>query len=92
MLISDIQTAGDYFRRSDEAGTPNITAVKKLEAAALAIEDIHNQALFRFTQRVQRFDFLDGQSDYVISDNATNFEASIRAPDFRAVKDIRAHG
>ena len=63
MLISDIQTAGDYFRRSDEAGTPNITAVKKLEAAALAIEDIHNQALFRFTQRVQRFDFLDGQSN-----------------------------
>lgn len=85
--IANILTAGDYFRRSTE--TNELTSAKALEAAALAIEDIHNQALFRFTQRVQRFDFLDGQSDYVISDNATNFEASIRAPDFRAVKDVR---
>ena len=58
--ISSIQTLGDYFRRSDETGTPNITAAKKLEAAALACEDIQGQALFRFTQRVQRFDYLDG--------------------------------
>ena len=87
VIISEIQTAGDYYRRSGE--TNELTAAKALEAAALACEDVQNQALFRFAQRVQRFDFLDGQSDYVISDNATNFEASIRAPDFRAVKDLR---
>ena len=87
--ISSIQTLGDYFRRSDETGTPNITAAKKLEAAALACEDIQGQALFRFTQRVQRFDYLDGESDYVMSDNATNYEASVRIPDFRAIKDLR---
>ena len=89
VTISDIQTSGDFFRRSDEAGTANITAAKKLEAAALALEDIQNQALFRFTQRVQRFNYLDSHSDYVISDNATNYEASVRAPDFRAPKDLR---
>ena len=89
VLISDLQTLGDQLRRTDEAGTPNITAAKKLEAVALAVEDIHNQALFRFTQRVQRFDFLDGQSDYVMADNATNYEAAVRIPDFRAVKDLR---
>lgn len=87
ILVSDLQTAANYFRRSTE--TADFTAAKSLEAVALAIEDIHSQALFRFTQRVQRFDFLDGQSDYVIADNATNFEASIRAPDFRAIKDLR---
>ena len=88
ILVSDIQSAANYFRRSTE--TADFTAAKSLEAVALAIEDVHSQALFRFTQRVQRFDFLDGQSDYVISDNATNFEASVRAPDFRAVKDLRS--
>lgn len=87
--IANIQTAGDYFRRSDEQGTPLITAAKKLEAAALAVEDIHNQALFRFTQRIERFDYLKEESDYVMSDNATNFEASVRIPDFRAIKDLR---
>ena len=87
MLVSDIQLAGNYFRRTTE--TADFTAAKSLEAAALAIEDVHSQALFRFTQRVQRFDFLDGHSDYAVSDNATNFEASVRAPDFRAIKDLR---
>ena len=82
-------TLGDYLRRSDEAGTPNINAAKKLEAVALACEDVQNQALFRFTQRVQRFDYLDGESDYVMADNATNYEASVRIPDFRAIKDLR---
>src|SRR3990167_6897031 len=89
ITISSIQTLGDQFRRSDEAGTANITASKKLEAAALACEDIQGQALFRFTQRVQRFDYLDGESDYVMSDNASNYEASVRIPDFRAIKDLR---
>lgn len=87
ILVSDIQASGNMFRRSTE--TNDFTAAKSLEAAALAIEDVHSQALFRFTQRIQRFDFLDGHSDYVISDNATNFEASVRAPDFRAIKDVR---
>ena len=84
---TNIITAGDYFRRSTE--TNELTTAKQLEAVALAIEDVHNQALFRFTQRVQRFDYLDGESDYVMSDNATNYEASIRIPDFRAIKDLR---
>src|SRR3990167_6929097 len=87
VTVANIQTAADYFRRTTE--TADFTAAKSLEAAALAIEDVHSQALFRFTQRVQRFDFLDGHSDYVIADNATNFEASVRAPDFRAIKDLR---
>src|SRR3990167_1075373 len=87
MLVSDLQAAANMFRRTTE--TADFTAAKSLEAAALAIEDVHSQALFRFTQRVQRFDFLDGHSDYAVSDNATNFEASVRAPDFRAVKDLR---
>src|SRR3990167_5247532 len=87
ILVSDLQAASNMFRRSTE--TADFTAAKSLEAAALAIEDVHSQALFRFTQRVQRFDFLDGHSDYAISDNATNFEASVRAPDFRAIKDLR---
>src|SRR3990167_9479049 len=87
ILVSDIQSSANMFRRSTE--TADFTAAKSLEAAALAIEDVHSQALFRFTQRVQRFDFLDGHSDYAISDNATNFEASVRAPDFRAIKDLR---
>ena len=87
ILVSDVQSSMNMFRRSTE--TADFTAAKSLEAVALAIEDVHSQALFRFTQRVQRFDFLDGHSDYVISDNATNFEASVRAPDFRAVKDLR---
>src|SRR3990167_5590431 len=87
ILVSDIQSAGNFFRRSTE--TADFTAAKSLEAAALAIEDVHSQALFRFTQRVQRFDYLDGHADYVIADNATNFEASLRAPDFRAIKDLR---
>lgn len=90
VTIQNIQDAGDFFRRSTE--TADLTAAKKLEAAALAIEDVHSHALFKFTQRVQRFDFLDGHSDYVISDNATNFEAAIRAPDFRAPKDVRMSG
>lgn len=87
--IANLQTAGDYFRRSDEAGTANITAAKKLEAAALACEDIQNQALFRFAQRVQRFDYLDGHSDYVIANDAANYVASIQAADFRLIKDLR---
>ena len=89
VTISQIQTLGDYLRRSEEAGSANISSAKKLEAAALAIEDIQGQALFRFTQRVKRFDYLDGEADYIMSDNATNFEAPIRIPDFRAVKDLR---
>lgn len=87
VTISDIQTAGNYFRRSTE--TADFTAPKSLEAAALAIEDVHSQALFKFTQRIQRLDFLDGHADYVVSDDATNFQAAIRAPDFRAPKDLR---
>ena len=87
ILVSDLQAASNMFRRSTE--TADFTAAKSLEAAALAIEDVHSQALFRFTQRVQRFDYLDGHSDYAVSDNATNFEASVRAPDFRAIKDLR---
>lgn len=89
ITINNLITLGDYFRRSDETGTANITAAKKLEAVALACEDIQGQALFRFTQRVQRFDYLDGESDYVMADNATNYESSIRIPDFRAIKDLR---
>lgn len=87
ILVSDVQLAGNYFRRSTE--TADFTAAKSLEAVALAIEDVHSYALYRFTQRVQRFDYLDGQSDYIIADDATNFKASIQAPDFRAIKDLR---
>ena len=90
ITIANIQTAGDYYRRSTE--TNELTAAKALEAAALAVEDVHSQALFRFTKRRQTFDYLDGQTDYLISDNATNFEAPVRAPDFRAVRDLRLVG
>ena|SRR3990167_7451181 len=83
--VSDIQTAGNYFRRSTE--TADFTAAKSLEAAALAIEDVHSQALYKFTQRVQRFDFLDGQADYILSD--TSIGIGVRLPDFRAPKDLR---
>ena len=87
ILVSDLQTAANYFRRSTE--TADFAAAKSLEAAALAIEDVHSYAPYKFTQRVQRFDYLDSQSDYVIADDATNFKASIQAPDFRAIKDLR---
>ena len=90
VIVSDLQTAVNYFRRSTE--TADFTAAKSLEAAALAIEDVHSYANYRFTQRVQRFDFLDDVNDYVVSDNATNFEAPVRAPDFRAAKDLRMSG
>ena len=90
ITVANIQDAGNYFRRSTE--TADFTAVKSLEAAALAVEDVHTYANYRFTQRVQRFDFLDSVTDYVVSDNATNFEAPVRAPDFRAVKDLRMSG
>src|SRR3990167_11108763 len=86
VTIANIQTAGNYFRRSTE--TNDFTSDKSLEAAALAIEDVHSQALFRFTQRVQRFDYLDGQSDYVLS-TETDSNLGVRLPDFRAIKDLR---
>ena len=84
--ISDITTAANYFRRSTE--TADFTSAKSLEAAALAIEDVHSQALFRFTQRVQRLDYLDGQPDYVLS-SETDMNLGVRLPDFRAIKDLR---
>ena len=87
VLISDIITAGNYFRRSTE--TSDLTSAKSLEAAALAIEDVHSHALYRFTKRRKGFDYLDGQTDYPIADNATNFEAPIRVPDFRAIRDLK---
>src|SRR3990167_6487134 len=86
VTIANIQTAGNYFRRSTE--TADFTAAKSLEAAALAIEDVHSQALFRFTQRVQRFDYLDGQADYILS-TETDMNLGVRLPDFRAIKDLR---
>ena len=55
ITIASIQAAGDYFRRTAE--TNELTAAKALEAAALAVEDVHAQALFRFTQRRQTFDY-----------------------------------
>ena len=86
ILVSDLQTSANYFRRSTE--TADFTAAKSLEAAALAIEDVHSQALFRFTQRVQRFDYLDGQADYILS-TETDMNLGVRLPDFRAIKDLR---
>src|SRR3990167_8843588 len=86
MLVSDLQAASNMFRRSTE--TADFTAAKSLEAAALAIEDVHSQALFRFTQRVQRFDYLDGQADYILS-TETDMNLGVRLPDFSAIKDLR---
>lgn len=80
ILVSDIQTAGNYFRRSTE--TNDFTAAKSLEAAALAIEDVHSQALFRFTQRRQTFDYLPSETDY-------NLLLALNVQDFRSVKDLR---
>src|SRR3990167_9277104 len=86
ILVSDIQSAANMFRRTTE--TADFTAAKALEAVALAIEDVHSQALFRFTQRVQRLDYLDGQPDYVLS-SETDMNLGVRLPDFRAIKDLR---
>lgn len=80
ILVSDITTAGDYFRRSTE--TSDFTAAKKLEAAALAIEDVHSQATYRFTQRRQTFDYLTGEVDYQLL-------TSLNLQDFRSPRDIR---
>ena len=90
--IANLQTAGDYFRRTDESGSMSLSAAKNLEAAALAVEDVHNQALFRFTKRRQTFDYLDGQTDYLIAGSVTNFQAPIRVSDFRTIRDLRLVG
>lgn len=80
ITISQIQTAGNQFRRATE--TVELTAAKALEAAALAVEDIHSQARMRFTQRRQTFDYLLGETDYSMS--------FLNIPDFRDVKDLRS--
>ena len=80
ITVANIQTAGDYFRRASE--TNDLTAAKALEAAALAIEDVHSHALFRFTQRRQAFDYLDTETDYSLLD-------SLRISDLRMIRSIR---
>ena len=85
ITISSIQTAANYFRRSTE--TADFTADKSLEAAALAVEDVHSYANYKFTQRIQRFEFLDGEADYILSDTQINI--GVQVPDFRAPKDLR---
>src|SRR3990167_4854071 len=80
LTIANIIAAGDMFRRSTE--TVELTTAKQLEAAALAIEDVHSQALFRFTLRRQTFDYLQGETDYAINE-------SLNVTDFKQVKDVR---
>ncbi len=80
ILVSDIIAAGDMFRRTTEAN--ELTAAKQLEAAALAIEDVHSQANYRFTQRRETFDYLEGETDYAINEG-------LNVTDFKEVKDIR---
>ena len=90
VTVANIQTAGDYFRRSTETG--DLTSTKALEAAALSIEDVHSHALYRFTKRRQTFDYLDEQTDYLMSGQITNFQAPVRIPDFREIRDLRFVG
>lgn len=80
ITVANLQSAGDQFRRSTE--TADFTAAKSLEAAALAIEDVHSQANFRFTQRRQTFDYLNGEVDYSLL-------TALNVQDFRAPRDIR---